>query len=245
MTLFLPLDIPPIPNRQELVARFTGNDHIAMYDENDKMILGKTDSEVIKKAKPKEVFCEWREETLLGGEEINQQDEEYYEWNDLAKTKYPELIKWIDDYFPLSRKFHVKLSQASGDVLPHTDSHENKDYMAVPENEIDYFKSNHFGIGYRFILNGSKDSLYFCREVDFKKDLSEQPKHFCEIPEETDAFALDSYFPHGVDVQPGIDDNRILALIVGKLDVIAHKQMLKNSKRRFGKYEVTEEGLTV
>ena len=39
MTLFLPLDIPPIPNRQELVARFTGNDHIAMYDENDKMIL--------------------------------------------------------------------------------------------------------------------------------------------------------------------------------------------------------------
>jgi hypothetical protein len=46
-------------------------------------------------------------------------------------------------------------------------------------------------------------------------------------------------------VQPGIDDNRILALIVGKLDVIAHKQMLKNSKRRFGKYEVTEEGLTV
>jgi len=245
MTLFLPLDIPPIPKRETLVERFTGNDHVAMYDENDKMILGKTDSEVIKNAKPKEVFCEWREETLLGGEDIDPTQPEYYEWNDLAKNKYPELIEWIDEYFPLTQKYHVKLSQASGDVLPHTDSHENKDYMSVPTQEINYFKNNHFGIGYRFILQGSKDSLYFCRDVDFKKDLSTQPKHFCKIPEETDAFALDSYFPHGVDVQPGVDDNRILALIVGKLDQIAHRQMFKNSKHRFGSYEVTEEALTI
>lgn len=245
MTLFLPLDIPPIPIRQQIVERFSGNNHIAMYDENDKMILGKTDSEVIQRAKPKEIFCEWKEETLLGGEDMDAGQPEYYQWNNLAKEKYPELIKWIDDYFPLSIKYHVKLSHAIGDVLPHTDSHENKDYMAVPGHEIDYFKNNHFGIGYRFILNGSKDSLYFCREVNFKKDLSTQPKHFCTIPDETDAFALDSYFPHGVDVQPMIDDNRILALIVGKLDQDKHKIMFQNSRKKFAKFEVTEDTLKI
>ena len=245
MTLFLPLDIPPIPNRENLVARFSGNNHIAMYDQDDKMILGKTDSEVIKNATPKEIFCEWREETLLGGEEMDPSHPEYFQWNSLAKEKYPELIQWIDENFPLSVKYHVKLSHAIGDVLPHTDSHENKDYMAVPGDEIDYFKNNHFGIGYRFILNGSKDSLYFCREVNFKKDLSNQPKHFCNIPESTDAFALDSYFPHGVDVRPGIDDNRILALIVGKLDQQKHKKMFDKSKKKFGQFEITEEMLQI
>lgn len=245
MTLFLPLDIPPIPNRLDLVQRFSGNSHIAMYDENDKMILGNTNSQVIQNAHPKEIFCEWQEETLLGGEDLDPSQPEYYEWNNLAKDKYPELIEWIDDYFPLSTKFHVKLSHAIGDVLPHTDSHENKDYMAVPGSEVDYFKNNHFGIGYRFILNGSKDSLYFCKDVDFKKDMSKQPKHFCTIPDNTDAFALDSYYPHGVDVQPGIDDNRILALIVGKLDEERHKKMFESSRKKFSSYEVTENNLTI
>ena len=48
-------------------------------------------------------------------------------------TLFPELLKWIDDYFPFEHKLHVKLSRAKGDVLPHTDAHDfdNDNFLLV------------------------------------------------------------------------------------------------------------------
>ena len=68
MLVFTPLDIPPIPNKQNIIDNFVGA----------------------------EKYVWWKEETLLGNKDFNQQLGEMKPWNDFAKQKYPELLHWID-----------------------------------------------------------------------------------------------------------------------------------------------------
>ena len=101
-------------------------------------------------------------------------------------------------------------------------------------------------IGYRFIVTGSRDTLYMCNEYDYNKDLSDQPKHFCTIPEDTDAFLINNCTqPHGVDVKPGIDDDRIVGFILGKVSISAHEKLIEASTNKYATNKVYKNELRI
>ena len=101
-------------------------------------------------------------------------------------------------------------------------------------------------IGYRFVVSGSRDTLYMCNEYDYSKDMSDQPKHFCTIPEDTDAFLINNCSqPHGVDVKDGIDDDRIVGFILGKVNESAHRELIERSANKYKQYTVKKDELRI
>ena len=221
MLIFTPLDIPPIPNKQKIIDNFVGA----------------------------EKYVWWKEETLLGNKDFNQQLGEMKPWNDIAKQKYPELLHWIDTYFPVEYKFYVRLARSTGNVKAHVDGNKTeapyKHHMTITQAMLDHQLANE-PIGYRFIVTGSRDTLYMCNEYDYKKDLSNQPKHFCTIPESTDAFLINNCTqPHGVDVKPGIDDDRIVGFILGKVSISAHQKLIEASTNKYATNKVYKNELRI
>ena len=221
MLIFTPLDIPPIPNKQKIIDNFVGA----------------------------EKYVWWKEETLLGNKDFSQQLGDMKPWNDIAKQKYPELLHWIDTYFPFEYKFYVRLARSTGNVKAHVDGNKTeapyKHHMTITQTMLDHQLANE-PIGYRFIVTGSRDTLYMCNEYDYNKDLSDQPKHFCTIPEDTDAFLINNCTqPHGVDVKPGIDDDRIVGFILGKVSISAHQKLIKASTNKYATNKVYKNELRI
>jgi len=76
--------------------------------------------------------------------------------------------------------------------------------------------------------------------------MSNQPKHFCTIPEDTDAFLINNCTqPHGVDVDPTVDDDRIVGFVLGKVDVSAHEDLIKRSANKYKQYTVKKDELRI
>ena len=221
MLVFTPLDIPPIPNKQKIIDTFVGA----------------------------EKYVWWNEEILLGDKDYNEPLGEPKNWNDYAKQKYPELLNWIDTYFPFEYKFYVRLARSMGKVAPHVDGNyvvaPYKHHMTITQDMLDHQLANE-PIGYRFVVSGSRDTLYMCNEYDYSKDMSNQPKHFCTIPEDTDAFLINNCSqPHGVDVKEGIDDDRIVGFILGKVNESAHQDLIKKSANKYKQYTVKKNELRI
>ena len=219
--IFTPLDIPLISNKESILKNFIGKDN----------------------------FAWWKEETLLGVKDLSKPFGEPKQWIESAKEKYPDLIKWIDEYFPFEYKFYVRLARSTGNVAPHIDGNYVKaphgHHMTITQEMLDHQLVNE-PIGYRFIVSGSRDTLYMCNEYDYARDMSNQPKHFCTIPNDTDAFLINNCTqPHGVDVKEGIDDDRIVGFILGKVNVKQHQELLEKSKNKYSKQVVIKNELRV
>ena len=232
--IFAPLDIPAIPNKEKIIQQFSGKEYYAYTNEQGVI--------EIQSANKDDAFCHWEELTLLDHDG---------KWQPNAIKLFPELLKWIDDNFPFEHKLHVKLSRAKGNVLPHTDAHDFDNdkfqgYFIVDGQKVktpqklNITKSQDMlqhqldnePCGYRFIVNGSKNSLYMVKE-------DTQEKHFCTIPDDTDAWVLNNCTqPHGVDLQPLIDDQRIIGQITGIVNVTKHQQLLDKSKQRYKQFVV-------
>jgi len=238
--IFLPLDIPPIPDKNQIIEKFSGKEYFAYTDDSGTIQIRSNDAS--------DVFCHWEELTLLDHDG---------QWQPNAVALFGSLIKWIDNYFPFKHKLHVKLSRAKGNVLPHTDAHDfdNDNFQGyfivdgqkvkTPQN-LNITKSQDMlqhqlenePCGYRFIVHGSKNSLYMCDDAMTKK-------HYCNIPDQTDSWVLNNCSqPHGVDLQkPGIDDQRIIGQITGIVDIDKHQQLLEKSKHKYHQYVVYKEQL--
>ena len=221
MIVFTPLDIPPIPNKQSILDNFIGN----------------------------EKFAWWKEETLLGTKDLAIPFGEPKEWTSNAKEKYPQLVEWIDTYFPFEYKFYVRIARSTGNVDPHVDGNYVKaphpHHMTITQEMLDHQMANE-PIGYRFVVSGSRDTLYMCNEYDYNKDMSNQPKHFCTIPKETDAFLINNCTqPHGVDVKEGIDDDRIVGFVLGKVIPNAHQKLIERSTNKYSKQVVKKDELRI
>ena len=101
-------------------------------------------------------------------------------------------------------------------------------------------------IGYRFIVSGSRDTLYMCNEYDYSKDMSNQKKVYCTIPDDTDAFLINNCTqPHGVDVKEGVDDDRIVGFVLGKVNVKQHQELIEKSKNKYSKQVITKDELRI
>jgi len=217
--IFTPLDIPPIPNKQSILDKFIGS----------------------------EKFAWWKEETLLGTKNLDEPFGESRQWELSAHLTYPNLIEWIDTYFPFEYKFYVRLARSTGNVAPHVDGNyvtaPHPHHMTITQKMLDHQLANE-PIGYRFVVSGSRDTLYMCKEYDYSKDMNNQQKWFCTIPNETDAFLINNCTqPHGVDVKQGIDDDRIVGFILGKVNTAEHQKLIKRSADKYKKYVVYKEDL--
>lgn len=221
MIVFTPLDIPPIPGKQSILDNFIGE----------------------------EKFAWWKEETLLGVKDLSTPFGEMKPWNNFAKQKYPELLDWIDTYFPFEYKFYVRLARSTGNVAPHVDGNyvnaPHPHHMTITQEMFDHQRANE-PIGYRFVVSGSRDTLYMCKNYDYSKDMNDQPKHFCTIPDETDAFLINNCTqPHGVDVKEGVDDDRIVGFVLGKVLEDKHRELIERSSNKYNKQVIKKNELRI
>lgn len=221
MIVFTPLDIPPIPGKQSILDNFIGE----------------------------EKFAWWKEETLLGVKDLSTPFGEMKPWNNFAKQKYPELLDWIDTYFPFEYKFYVRLARSIGNVAPHVDGNyvnaPHPHHMTITQEMFDHQRANE-PIGYRFVVSGSRDTLYMCKNYDYSKDMNDQPKHFCTIPDETDAFLINNCTqPHGVDVKEGVDDDRIVGFVLGKVLEDKHRELIERSSNKYNKQVIKKNELRI
>ena len=232
MILFVPLDIPPIPNKEKILENFYGSTKVVGYDADDNLMLVETDKAKIDSAN--DVFYKWQTQHLL----------EDGVWNKFARETYPELVGWIDDNFPFTRKLDVRLDRAQQSILPHTDAYDwdNHVFEGVmtdskgnsakipyankvtnPQTIYNHQLENE-PIGYRFIVSGSRDSLYMCNEKNT------QEKIFCSTPKETDAYVINHCTQmHGMDPKESVDDDRVVGFIDGMVDPIKHQQLIEKS----------------
>ena len=85
-----------------------------------------------------------------------------------------------------------------------------------------------------------------CKDYYYSKDISNQPKHFCTIPEETDAFLINNCTqPHGVDVKEGVDDDRIVGFILGKVIKSAHQKLIERSANKYNTQVIKKNELRI
>lgn len=244
MILFVPLDVPPIPNKEKILKNFYGNTKVLSYNYDNEDMEIATDHQKINSAT--NVLYKWKTQYLL----------ESGKWNTFARNTYPELIQWIDDYFPFTQKLDVRLDRAQQRILPHTDAYDwdnhvyegvmtdtkgNKikiPYANKVNNPQTIFKHqlDNEPIGYRFIVSGSRNSLYMCNENDVNQ------KVFCSTPNETDAYVINHCTQmHGMDPKQDQDDDRVVGFIDGIVDPIKHKQLVEKSFEVYRNYSLLEQ----
>ena len=241
--LFLPLDIPPIPNKEKILENFYGKTHAVGYDKNNELIFRDVDDKTLEQTP--DVFYKWKAQVLS----------EDNKWNKFAKETYPELVGWIDEHYPFETILDARLERAKGPVLPHTDGPsigyagrmmdstgefiDVPKYVDNPQTDLDHQLANE-PIGYRFIVHGSRDTLYMCKD-DQGKD-----KAYCNIPKETDAYVINHCTQlHGMDPKSGIDDERIVGFIIGIVNIDKHNDLLKKSANKYKEYIIKENELRV
>ena len=213
--IFCPLDIPPIPNKRQILDTFSGD----------------------------ESFAWWREETLLGEKDPTKPFGPAGKWTVKAK-KYPQLIAWIQQNLPFKYFTYIRIARSRGDVWPHVDANYATaplpHHMTMEQWMIDDIRANE-PAGYRFIVGGSRTNLYMCKNYDPEyKDSSilDQPKYYCTIPDTTDAFIINHQDqPHGVDVDD-TDKNRLVGFVIGKIDHNKHQTLLEKSKIKYKQYAI-------
>jgi len=211
--IFCPLDIPPIPNKQKILDTFAGD----------------------------ESFAWWREETLLGEKDLSKPFGPPGQWTEKSK-RYPQLVDWISDHLPFEYFVYIRIARSKGDVWPHVDANYAQaplpHHMTMEQWLIDDIRINE-PCGYRFIVGGSRKNLYMCKKYDpayQDKTILDQPKIYCEIPQQTDAFVINHQDqPHGVDIDEE-DTQRLVGFVIGKIGVDKHNKLLKNSISKYSKH---------
>lgn len=205
--IFTPLDLPPIPNKQKILDKFAAPDY----------------------------YVWWGEETLLGEKKYNNPLGYPQEWTENAKQSYPELIEWIEENYPLDELYYIRIARANGkSIPPHIDGNAvnptHKHHLAIRQETLDHILENE-PVGYRFIVKGGRDKMYMCKEYDYTRDMSWQQKHYCNIPEDTDAFLINNQTQaHGVDEDV---EDRLIGFILGKVNPQKHNELIERSIQKY------------
>lgn len=212
---FLPLDIPKLEDVNTIISNFELADKEDYVWWNMQILLGERDFE-----------------TPLGTRD--------YQWRSEARINYPNLIEWVNHFFPFKKLYYVHLARAYKAVLPHVDENYVESpfphHMRISMEFKEHLKRNE-PVGYRFILAGNRKSLYLCERYDSSyKSIIDQKKHYCEIPDSTNAFLIrNSEVPHGVDGATP-DCNRLMGFLLGEVDVKKHQDLIAKSWLRYGNY---------
>jgi hypothetical protein len=204
--IFTPIDVPPIPNKEKVLERFNAPDF----------------------------YIWWDEETLLGEKEYNNPLGRPQKWTDAARQNYSELINWIESYLPFDELYYIRIARAKHEIPPHIDGNAveptHKHHLAILPETLEYCLA-HEPIGYRFVIAGSKDKMYMCKEYDYTRDMTWQEKHYCHVPDETDCFLIRNQDqPHGVEAD---SEDRLIGFILGKVNPQKHKDLINQSVNKY------------
>lgn len=218
---FLPLDIPPLPDRDQVIQAFEESGH-------------------------KEDYVWWNMELLLGARQFDVPlGSTPYDWSTSARERYHGLIQWIEDYFPFKNLYYVHLAHATKTVMPHVD----ENYVESPfphhmtiTRELKSHLMDNEPVGYRFLIRGDRESLYLCKKYDPNyKTVHDQTKTWCQIPEDTDSFLIrNSRVPHGVDNSNQGDRHRLTGFLLGEVDPEKHQALIEKSISRYGDCVINE-----
>lgn len=206
--LFTPLAVPPIPNKEQVLRDFKGEEN----------------------------FVWWGEETLLGDKRYNNPLGHPQEWTSKGRG-YPELMNWIRTYLPFEELWYIRIARAQQAIPPHVDGNkvepDHKHHLGITQEALDHLMANE-PVGYRFIISGSRKNLYLCKEYDYFKDMSGVDKYHTEVPSDTDAFLLRNQdMPHGVDEDT---EDRLVGFILGKVHEKAHQHLIAQSIKKYSDY---------
>ena len=211
---FLPLDVPKVPDKEEILSRFD-------------------------KSPQRDSYSWWNMELLLGERQFETPlGARQYDWLPSARTRYPSLIQWISEYLPFQSLYYVHLAHATKEVAPHVDENyvesPHPHHMAITQSLKTHLTKNE-PVGYRFLLRGNRKSLYLCNEYDPNyRDKPDQPKLFCDIPPSTDAFLIrNSEIPHGVENLNEQDTDRVMGFVLGSVDPVEHHQLILQSLEKY------------
>lgn len=213
--IFLPLDIPPIPDKDVLIKAF----------------------------KSEHKYVWWDEQILVGNKDYTKPFGYPEPWNSCADS-YTTLVEHINKYLPFEYLSYMRLAHANKTVGIHVDDSEVDPPFPHHKAITKELKQHHLEnepIGYRIILSGSRDTFYFCKHYDptYKTEI-EQDKIYVDIPTDTDFFLIRNYQqPHGVDINE-LDHERIVGFLLGKVNVDAHHALIKRSAEKYKDYLLRE-----
>ena len=207
--IFLPLDVPPLADKQEIIGKFNSDRRYVWWDEQ--LLVGNKDYD-----KP------------LGYPEPP---------NDCA-ADFPALMKHVEMHLPFDWLSYFRLARAVKPVGLHVDDNYVNPPFPHHKAITQDLKQHHLDnepMGYRVIISGSRNTFYFCKQYDPEyKTQIEQPKHYVTIPDATDFFLIRNYQqPHGVDTNDQ-DADRIVGFLLGHLNVDKHRDLIARSMARFG-----------
>ncbi len=214
--LFLPLDVPALPGKDEILSAFGEGER----------------------------YVWWNEETLLGEKDPSKPfGTSEAPWSRRALSHYRALVDHIERHLPFSSLVYVRLARALQPIPPHVD--ENYEvppfahHMPAAPEFIAHLKSLE-PVGYRFLVSGSRDTLYLAEKYDpAYRDLNPGRKTYCRIPDQTDFFLIhNSVHPHGVDTNDR-DGDRLVGFILGYLDPQKHEELVTRSYERFKPFAIT------
>jgi len=206
--IFLPLDIPRIPNKHKMLEKF----------------------------KSEHTYVWWNEQILLGNKDYSLPFDGPEPWNQCAND-FSELVDHVNRYLPFEYLSYVRLAHANQTVGVHVDDSEVNPPFAHHKAITKELRDHHLAnepIGYRVILSGSRDTFYFCKnyDPDYKTEI-DQERHYVTIPDDTDFFLIKNYQqPHGVDVNQ-LDADRIVGFLLGKVDEEKHQQLIQQSIKKY------------
>ncbi len=211
---FLPLDVPPLPDKNLISDAFQ-----------------KLESEA---------YIWWNREILLG--ESNYEDplgSYKCHWSEQAKQLFPSIVESIESHLPFENLFYVHLASAKETILPHVD--ENYVEKPFPFHmtilpELKQHLEKHEPVGFRFLIEGQRDALYLCSDYDPEyKTPPKQSKTHCQLPEDTDFFLIrNSKVPHGVDIDPKVF--RLMGFALGSVQPDAHRNLIEKSLIKYESY---------
>jgi hypothetical protein len=207
--IFTPVDVPPIPQKEDILKHFEELDF----------------------------YVWWGEETLLGLKENNNPLGKPQNFTARAWHYYPMLVNWIQSYIPCDDFYYIRIARAKHAIPPHIDGNAvnptHKHHLAITQEALDQILENE-PVGYRFIIKGSRDKLYMCDEYDYTRDMTWQEKRYCTVPEDTDCFLINNQTqPHGVDED---EEDRLVGFILGKVNPERHKELLDRSVEKYKDY---------
>jgi hypothetical protein len=243
---FLPLDIPKFKFKNKVLTTFKNN---TVWDSTPHPITWK----ITKYAnEDSQKYNPWIYEVLTERDALNSYDLNIPNaFTEKAKEKYPELIQFLMTSLPFEHLFYVKLVMPYRDIFPHIDN--NYLHYQIPKNygrnwhlqtkEFSDYMLNNEPCGYHIHINGARThSLYMAeafedrKESRSNKDWSHVMRDFCQLPEDTDTYAMmytDS--PHGVSYVDRSKD-RLSVFILGKVIQENHKKLIDKSIEMYSNF---------
>jgi hypothetical protein len=239
---FLPLDLPPIRLKPESTIHFLKRygfsstvlesfpDHqthkdIGMWSAQYSM-RNVSENNYYDRDKNPRVFVGDKRDTFCDAVNPNLN----WQWTDLSREHFPELIEWIETYLPFKKITDVPMVRNGNNLHAHID----QAYPAITAEQRktwELIHSPYEPVHYRIVFDGRIEESTFVTN----KYALDCPKIYLNMPEDTNSFCLGATnCYHGASK----GDAKTLVAVFGFLDIERHSELIKRSLEKYSQYGV-------